>query len=177
MTLSDTHCISSMHFIWRYFCVFSLFVSLFLSLSYFSLFLLSLYFFFLSAFLDLYYHTFPSFCLLFLSLCLSFIVSPIWFVSLIFFTVGNFHPDLRVISLEEMATKFYWVREGGRYSPSDVSSDVTRVAILIPFRKREEHLQILMNNLHPFLYKQQLDYTVYVVDQVFTKRVGNPSFD
>ncbi|XP_078329949.1 beta-1,4-N-acetylgalactosaminyltransferase bre-4-like isoform X2 [Crassostrea virginica] len=83
--------------------------------------------------------------------------------------VGNFHPDLRLISSEEMANKFYWVHEGGRYSLSDVSSDVTRVAILIPFRKREEHLQILLNNLHPFLYKQQLDYTVYVVDQVDEK--------
>ena len=60
---------------------------------------------------------------------------------------------------------------------SDVSSRATRVAILIPFRKREEHLQILLNNLHPFLFRQQLDYTVYVVEQVFTKHVRNSRFD
>lgn len=42
------------------------------------------------------------------------------------------------------------------------------VAIIIPFRGREEHLRILLNNLHPVLYRQQLEYTVYIVEQVLS---------
>ena len=165
-------------------CLFSLFLSLsFFSFSLFSLLssvFFGFWFFFLSFFFSFFLSRSPPFSFFCFSVCLYVSLSlSLLFSSILFFTVGDFHPDLRVISFEEMATRFNWVREGGIYSSnrSDVSSDTTRVAILIPFRKREEHLQILLNNLHPFLYNQQLDYTVYVVEQVFAKRVGNSSFD
>ena len=34
------------------------------------------------------------------------------------------------------------------------------------FSDREEHLRILMLNLHSFLQKQQLDYAIFVVEQI-----------
>ena len=41
-----------------------------------------------------------------------------------------------------------------------------RVAVIIPYRDREEHLMILLKHLHPMLQKQQLDYRIVVVEQV-----------
>ncbi len=41
-----------------------------------------------------------------------------------------------------------------------------KVAVIIPYRDREEHLSLLLYHLHPMLRKQQLDYTVIVVEQV-----------
>ncbi|CAL1527173.1 unnamed protein product [Lymnaea stagnalis] len=53
---------------------------------------------------------------------------------------------------------------GGRYKPPDCTAR-HRVAIVIPYRNREEHLKILLRNLHPMLARQQLDYGIFVIDQ------------
>ena len=39
------------------------------------------------------------------------------------------------------------------------------VAIIIPYRKRLDHLKIFLNNLHTFLVKQKINYGIYVVEQ------------
>ncbi|KAF7251150.1 Beta-1,4-galactosyltransferase 4 [Varanus komodoensis] len=59
----------------------------------------------------------------------------------------------------------------GRYHPKDCSAQ-QRVAILIPHRNREKHLLYLLEYLHPFLQRQQLDYGIYVVHQA-----GNVKFN
>lgn len=41
-----------------------------------------------------------------------------------------------------------------------------QIAVIIPFRDRDTHLRILLNNMHPFLTKQMLDYSIIVVEQV-----------
>ncbi|CAF1093469.1 unnamed protein product [Didymodactylos carnosus] len=41
----------------------------------------------------------------------------------------------------------------------------SRLAIIISYRNREKHLKLLLNNLHPFLQRQLLDYTIFVVNQ------------
>ena len=43
-----------------------------------------------------------------------------------------------------------------------------RIAVVIPARNRDEHLQTLTQHLHPFLQSQHLEYSVFVVDQVHT---------
>lgn len=53
----------------------------------------------------------------------------------------------------------------GRYKPDDCTAR-QKVAILIPFRDRERHLTIFLNHIHAFLMKQQLEYAIYVVEQV-----------
>ena len=40
-----------------------------------------------------------------------------------------------------------------------------KVAIIVPFRDREAHLKTFLFNIHSFLYKQQLDYRMYVIEQ------------
>ncbi|XP_048825764.1 beta-1,4-galactosyltransferase 1 [Brienomyrus brachyistius] len=54
--------------------------------------------------------------------------------------------------------------EGGRYKPSECIA-LQKVAIIIPFRKREDHLRFWLYYLHPILQRQQLDYGVYIINQ------------
>ena len=65
---------------------------------------------------------------------------------------------------EEIAKKNPGLRKGGLFSPPDCKAR-HKVAIVIPFRNRSEHLHTLVHNLHPFLSKQQLEYGIYVIDQ------------
>lgn len=41
-----------------------------------------------------------------------------------------------------------------------------RLALILPYRNRDEHLRIFLNHMHPFLRHQQLMYTIFVVEQV-----------
>jgi beta-1,4-galactosyltransferase 1 len=64
---------------------------------------------------------------------------------------------------------FQKVYSGGRYLPSTCRS-ANRVAIIIPYRNREEQLRLFLNHLHPILGRQNLVYGIYVVNQDgFTK--------
>ncbi|XP_033988403.1 beta-1,4-galactosyltransferase 1-like [Trematomus bernacchii] len=56
------------------------------------------------------------------------------------------------------------LKEGGRYKPPDCIA-LQKVAIIIAFRNRHEHLKHWLFYLHPILIRQQLDYTVYVINQ------------
>uniref|UniRef100_A0A8C1MB07 Beta-1,4-galactosyltransferase n=1 Tax=Cyprinus carpio TaxID=7962 RepID=A0A8C1MB07_CYPCA len=53
---------------------------------------------------------------------------------------------------------------GGRYKPRDCVA-LQKVAIIIPFRNRGEHLKYWLYYLHPILQRQQLDYGIYVIQQ------------
>lgn len=57
---------------------------------------------------------------------------------------------------------------GGRWQPTDCVAR-QRVAIIIPFRDRESHLEIFLRTMHPFLQRQLLHYTVFVVEQHLPK--------
>ncbi|KAM8905900.1 beta-1,4-galactosyltransferase 4 isoform 2-T4 [Lycaon pictus] len=76
-----------------------------------------------------------------------------------------FKPDL---TLEEVAAKNPQVHRG-RYHPEECKA-LQRVAILIPHRNRERHLMYLLEHLHPFLQRQQLDYGIYIIHQAGTKK-------
>ncbi|CAF1137203.1 unnamed protein product [Rotaria sordida] len=56
------------------------------------------------------------------------------------------------------------IRPGGYWFPSRCQPE-QRIAIIICYRNREQHFKILLDNLHPFLQQQQLDYTIFVVNQ------------
>uniref|UniRef100_A0A4W2HLU9 Beta-1,4-galactosyltransferase n=1 Tax=Bos indicus x Bos taurus TaxID=30522 RepID=A0A4W2HLU9_BOBOX len=76
-----------------------------------------------------------------------------------------FKPDL---TLEEVQAKNPKVHRG-RYHPEECRA-LQRVAILIPHRHREKHLLYLLEHLHPFLQRQQLDYGIYVIHQAGSKK-------
>ncbi|XP_033494292.2 beta-1,4-galactosyltransferase 1-like [Epinephelus lanceolatus] len=56
------------------------------------------------------------------------------------------------------------LRLGGWHKPPDCIAQ-QKVAIIIPFRNRHEHLKHWLYYLHPILMRQQSDYRVYVINQ------------
>ncbi|XP_025111707.1 beta-1,4-N-acetylgalactosaminyltransferase bre-4-like [Pomacea canaliculata] len=56
------------------------------------------------------------------------------------------------------------LQTGGRYSPGTCKA-LEKVALIIPYRDREKNLHILLRNLVPFLVRQQLEFTIFVVEQ------------
>ncbi|KAL7861120.1 hypothetical protein AOLI_G00174690 [Acnodon oligacanthus] len=68
------------------------------------------------------------------------------------------------VSLENVRNENPALRKGGRYKPKDCIA-LQKVAIIIPFRNRDEHLKYWLYYLHPILQRQQLDYGVYVINQ------------
>lgn len=79
--------------------------------------------------------------------------------------VGPMLIDFNIaVDLELLAKKNPEIKTGGRYSPKDCISP-HKVAIIIPFRNRQEHLKYWLYYLHPVLQRQQLDYGIYVINQ------------
>ncbi|XP_011374322.1 beta-1,4-galactosyltransferase 4 isoform X2 [Pteropus vampyrus] len=76
-----------------------------------------------------------------------------------------FKPDL---TLEEVQAENPRVHRG-RYHPEECKA-LQRVAILIPHRNREKHLMYLLEHLHPFLQRQQLEYGIYIIHQAGSKK-------
>uniref|UniRef100_A0A8D8JPD0 Beta-1,4-N-acetylgalactosaminyltransferase n=1 Tax=Culex pipiens TaxID=7175 RepID=A0A8D8JPD0_CULPI len=56
------------------------------------------------------------------------------------------------------------LQPGGQYRPRECRAR-DRVAIVVPYRDREQHLPVFLKNLHPFLMKQQIEYGVFIVEQ------------
>ena len=54
---------------------------------------------------------------------------------------------------------------GGWYTPKECTAK-DRVAIIIPYRDRATHLPIFLNNIHPFLMKQQIEYGIFLIEQI-----------
>lgn len=72
----------------------------------------------------------------------------------------SFEPAL---TLKEVVSENGAVAEGC-YQPPECTARQS-VAILVPHRGREKHLLYLLHHLHPFLQRQQLHYTIYVIQQ------------
>ncbi|XP_055973149.1 beta-1,4-galactosyltransferase 1 [Sorex fumeus] len=79
--------------------------------------------------------------------------------------VGPMPIDFNIkVDLKLVAKQNPNVQVGGRYRPSNCISP-HKVAIIIPFRNRYEHLKYWLYYLHPILQRQQLDYGIYVINQ------------
>uniref|UniRef100_A0A023FZA8 Beta-1,4-N-acetylgalactosaminyltransferase n=1 Tax=Amblyomma parvum TaxID=251391 RepID=A0A023FZA8_AMBPA len=78
--------------------------------------------------------------------------------------VGYIPTKMDVASIEAVEDEFPDVMMGGRFRPKNCTSR-HRVAILIPYRDRAEHLKIFIYNIHRVLARQQVDYGVFVIEQ------------
>jgi len=72
-------------------------------------------------------------------------------------TITNEVPN----TMEEIEGLFPYLSPGGRYRPGECNSR-HRVAIIVPYRDREDHLRTFLLNIHKFLQPQQLDYAIYL---------------
>ncbi|OCT97447.1 beta-1,4-galactosyltransferase 1 [Xenopus laevis] len=68
------------------------------------------------------------------------------------------------VDLEDIRKTNPDVTEGGCYRPKNCKA-LQKVAIIIPFRNRDDHLKYWLHYMHPILQRQQLDYGVYVINQ------------
>ncbi|XP_068123452.1 beta-1,4-galactosyltransferase 1-like isoform X3 [Hyperolius riggenbachi] len=68
------------------------------------------------------------------------------------------------VSFENAINENAKLQLGGHSKPDNCTS-IQKIAVIIPYRNREEHLKIWLYNMHPFLRKQQADYGIYVVEQ------------
>ncbi|XP_064783419.1 beta-1,4-galactosyltransferase 1-like [Oncorhynchus masou masou] len=75
------------------------------------------------------------------------------------------------VSLDTVRKENPGLQGGGRYKPQDCAA-LQKVALIIPFRHRDDHLKFWLYYLHPILQRQQLDYGVYVINQD-----GNDTFN
>ena len=62
-------------------------------------------------------------------------------------------------SFDELEKMFPMLEQGGRYRPEECQAR-DRVAIIVPYRDRAQHLCTFLLNLHPLLQRQQLDYGI-----------------
>ncbi|XP_078617408.1 uncharacterized protein LOC144885384 [Branchiostoma floridae x Branchiostoma japonicum] len=86
--------------------------------------------------------------------------------------VGPLIVDVKSVSkFRDIAKKNPEVRPGGRWNPPYCKSR-HKVAIIVPYRDREQHLRIFLKHMHPVLRRQQLDYGIYIVEQY-----GEPKFN
>ncbi|XP_050426968.1 beta-1,4-N-acetylgalactosaminyltransferase bre-4-like [Adelges cooleyi] len=69
-------------------------------------------------------------------------------------------------TLEGVGKNLSWlvIRHGGHNTPIDCISRY-KIAIIVPYRDRLQNLCTFLLNIHLFLTKQQLDYTIFVVEQ------------
>lgn len=78
--------------------------------------------------------------------------------------VGRLKVLQQVPSLEDIEKNFTHIMPGGRFKPKECLAR-HRVAILIPYRNREEHLRVFLYNMHQLLPRQQIDYGIFVIEQ------------
>ena len=58
-----------------------------------------------------------------------------------------------------------YIKVNGRWLPSNCRAR-HRVAIIIPYKDRQNNLNYFLNHMHPFLQRQELEYQIFVVEQV-----------
>jgi len=56
------------------------------------------------------------------------------------------------------------LRSGGASKPTECLAR-TKLAVIIAYRDREEHLKIFLHHMHPIFQRQLLDYRIFVVEQ------------
>ena len=81
------------------------------------------------------------------------------------------NPNLNSVPKESEVNKKYLatgIKIGGFWSPKDCA-DEQSLALILPFRNREENLLVFLDYIHAYLQKQKLSYNIYVVDQIDDK--------
>ncbi|KAK4288162.1 hypothetical protein Pmani_038795 [Petrolisthes manimaculis] len=86
--------------------------------------------------------------------------------------VGELQVEKTSPTLSVQETGHVELTPGGHFIPYECEPR-HKVALIIPFRNREEHLSVFLYHIHPILQRQQLDYTIFVVEQSTSRRKFN----
>ncbi|XP_068736891.1 beta-1,4-galactosyltransferase 4-like [Montipora capricornis] len=82
--------------------------------------------------------------------------------------VGLLTVNNDTVKLEDGKKELYFVENGGQWTPNCRSRQ--KVAVIVPFRDRHEHLNIFLRHMHQFLRWQLLDYRIFVIEQADNER-------
>ncbi|XP_022807119.1 beta-1,4-galactosyltransferase 6-like isoform X2 [Stylophora pistillata] len=72
------------------------------------------------------------------------------------------------LKLEEVEREVDFVQKGGQWKPDCVPRK--KVAIVVPFRDRQEHLNIFIRHMHKYLRWQMLEYRIFIIEQADNER-------
>ncbi|XP_041361145.1 beta-1,4-N-acetylgalactosaminyltransferase bre-4-like [Gigantopelta aegis] len=78
-------------------------------------------------------------------------------------SVGRITVNKTTVTEAELNIKYQSTNNSGHFKPGNCRSE-NKTAVIIPYRNREHHIWILLNNLIPFLVKQQLEFSIFVVE-------------
>jgi len=56
------------------------------------------------------------------------------------------------------------LRSGGASKPNECKAR-TKLAVIVAYRDRAEHLKIFLHHMHPIFQRQQIDYRIFVIEQ------------
>jgi hypothetical protein len=87
------------------------------------------------------------------------------------FTLNKSHTRLKIEKISKPFNQIELVLKkqmpnislGGQWKPNNCTPNY-KIALIIPFRDREENLKFFLNHMHPFLARQQLEYGIYLVE-------------
>ncbi|RNA38603.1 beta-1-4-N-acetylgalactosaminyltransferase bre-4 [Brachionus plicatilis] len=57
------------------------------------------------------------------------------------------------------------ITPGGSYTPTECQPKY-KIAIIVPYRNREDNLKLFLKNIHPFLIKQKLEYSIFLIEPI-----------
>ncbi len=83
----------------------------------------------------------------------------------LYLPVGTVIPETVAPMWEAVEAAHPEVELGGQWHPSNCTAR-HRVAIIVPFRDRDEHLRLFLANINPILQRQEISYQIYVIEQV-----------
>ena len=78
---------------------------------------------------------------------------------------GAFKVDTGLHATTDVVARNPEVESGGSWRPRDCKSR-QMVAILVPYRDRLDDLRLFLPNLHGFLKRQLIHYTIFLIEQV-----------
>ncbi|XP_053392343.1 beta-1,4-galactosyltransferase 4-like [Mercenaria mercenaria] len=81
---------------------------------------------------------------------------------------SSYNTSTENISWEVLEHQIRNVLPGGLYTPNDCIPR-WRVAIIVPYRDRENHLKVFLKNIHTFLQLQKVDYGIFVIEMEASK--------
>ena len=73
-------------------------------------------------------------------------------------------------SIEDIEFYNQHLESGGHYRPQNCLAH-HRIAVIVPYRDRPEHLVTFLDYMHGFLQKQHIEYAIFVIELV-----GNVAF-
>ncbi|CAL1533248.1 unnamed protein product [Lymnaea stagnalis] len=78
--------------------------------------------------------------------------------------IGAMAANLTKTKPDVLEKLFPDLEPGGHHEPGECRPS-ERLAIVVPYRNRFDHLHVLLHNLIPVLVRQQLDFTIFVIEQ------------